>query len=62
MVVDHFNAMDHAHAVAVAREGRILTARVVVVAPQGVVVHHILGGELAIAVLKRHAFVQLQVP
>ena len=62
MVVEHFNAMDHAHAVAVAREGRILTARVVVVAPQGVVVHHILGGELAIAVLKRHAFVQRQVP
>src|SRR5262249_48736313 len=62
MIVDDLDAIHHAHAVAVAREGWVFPAWIVIIAPQGMVVHHILGGELAIAVMELYALLQLEVP
>src|SRR5262249_59301304 len=40
----------------------VLAARVVVVAPQGMAVHDVFGGELAVAVVELHPLVQLDPP
>ncbi len=62
VVVDHLHPLDRAHALLVANQRGVLTARVVRVTPERVVVHHVLGRELAIAVVELHALLQLDPP
>ena len=62
VVVDHFDLVDRTDAWSVGRGGRIFATGVFLVTPQGMGVHEILGGELAIAVMELHAFLQLHAP
>src|SRR5713101_6350295 len=57
VIVDHLDAFDGADASPVAAGGGVFAARVVLIAPQGMIVHDIFGGELAVAVVERHALV-----
>ena len=62
VVVDHFDLVDRTDAWSVGSGGRIFTAGVFLVTPQGMGVHEVFGGELAIAVMELHAFLQLHAP
>ena len=54
--------VDSADARSIGSGGRVFANGVCVIAPQGMGVHHILGRELAVAVVELHALLQLDAP
>ena len=62
VIVNRLDALNRANALSVATRRRVFAARIVLITPQGMVVHHILGRELAIAVVEWHALLQLETP
>ena len=62
VVVHHLDAIDGTYAILIAYGRGVLAAWVLVVTPQSVIVHHVLGGKFAVAMVELHALAQLEAP
>ena len=52
VVIDHLDPVHRTNAILIPHVGRVCTARVVLITPQGMAVHHVFGGELAVAMVE----------